>query len=406
MDDAQQRPTVEALHWPTENLLEQGRGRLPVTVGRQAPDHLLPRALKRKGGVARHVGAAVAARGGQRPFLELLGRLLHLDHLGQGLAVALDQGLERSGQLFGAGAAADLDAGTRLAQGGLIAQGGQVLTEFAEEAPPLPPHAPANKAADGGTEQTGDRRRFAPDAAPAEVGVGRERHRHQQAGKQGQQRPAEQVGQFLAPTSRRRGGARTRPATDAAASARWSARRSLAAGLVLSSGRGHPVLLLWSGTARLRAVMSKRRGRRGEMQPEARLRTERKVDRIRGRASAAEVSEGAMKQITVDPTIGESGKWVEGVRRANRMLEMIQGPSTKLATADWTLTQDERRNPVLELKLSDPTDSVEGRFTPEEFEDGERLWHRLFWLWDNLLRARINSALQRAEAAFQQVEEG
>jgi hypothetical protein len=100
-------------------------------------------------------------------------------------------------------------------------------------------------------------------------------------------------------------------------------------------------------------------------------------------------------RINIDPTIGEKGRWADGIRRANHILERVIGQSSGPEIAAWTLSQDERKRPLLLLRLSDSSSFVEGKFDPEELEDGEQLWFRLNRLWGDLLQVQSHKQLQR-----------
>jgi hypothetical protein len=99
-------------------------------------------------------------------------------------------------------------------------------------------------------------------------------------------------------------------------------------------------------------------------------------------------------RINIDPKIGENGSWAQGIERANAILPLVVGRSSDVVTADWDLTLDERQRPLLALKLSDSSGSIEDRFHLEELTDSERLWLRLHHLWGDLLQDRSHKLLQ------------
>lgn len=96
----------------------------------------------------------------------------------------------------------------------------------------------------------------------------------------------------------------------------------------------------------------------------------------------------------IDPTIGDSGPWAEGIRRANAILDMAVGDSRHPVSAQWSLAQDEEKRPLLSLELSDRWGSIRAKFAPDELEDSEQLWFRMHRLWSNLLTAGAEKLLQ------------
>src|SRR5438128_1095417 len=99
-------------------------------------------------------------------------------------------------------------------------------------------------------------------------------------------------------------------------------------------------------------------------------------------------------RINLSPALGENETYVQGVERANNILELVLGQSSGLVNADWTLTYDERNQPLLTLRLSDFAASVEARFALEEMENPEHLWLRLHRVWGDLLQVRSHKQLQ------------
>ncbi len=111
-------------------------------------------------------------------------------------------------------------------------------------------------------------------------------------------------------------------------------------------------------------------------------------------------------KIQIDPTIGEKGVWAEGIQRANSILELVLGQkAANLVTADWCLTTDEQKRPVLRLKLADFTVAVARNFSPDELVDAERLWFRLNRLWGDLLQLRSHQQLEEIQKSLEALKE-
>ena len=78
------------------------------------------------------------------------------------------------------------------------------------------------------------------------------------------------------------------------------------------------------------------------------------------------------------------------VLRASEILREKLGRSEPIVTLDWSLDQEQGRQPSARLKISDPTTSVTAQFTPAELADEPFLHGRLNWLWGDLLEDRSN----------------
>ena len=99
-------------------------------------------------------------------------------------------------------------------------------------------------------------------------------------------------------------------------------------------------------------------------------------------------------QIKVDERIKQNPEWDAAVERASQLLEAELGSAAGRVTVDWSTSQDERGRPVISLKISDPPESIVGRFVPAELANPDRVQARLQRLWGDLLQVRTSQQLQ------------
>ena len=78
------------------------------------------------------------------------------------------------------------------------------------------------------------------------------------------------------------------------------------------------------------------------------------------------------------------------LEQATKRLEEVRGHSDDLVTAEWDRRQDQHRQPVYTLRLSDWSGTVSASFTPEEL----RARVLLYRLLGKLLQARVDKQLQ------------
>jgi hypothetical protein len=93
-------------------------------------------------------------------------------------------------------------------------------------------------------------------------------------------------------------------------------------------------------------------------------------------------------------TIQQSDEQLALVRRANQQLQKLLGQSADLVTAEWDLGTDERKRPVITLRLSDWTGAVTAEFAPDELAKPMSLDSRLYRLWGDLLQDRSHKQLE------------
>lgn len=105
---------------------------------------------------------------------------------------------------------------------------------------------------------------------------------------------------------------------------------------------------------------------------------------------------------SIDPKIRADQTLHREVARATELLESEATPSSDEATADWTLTSDDRGRPVLTLTLSDFMGAVPARFAPDELGDEESLRVRLHRLWGDLLQVRTGKLIRRMQELIRQ----
>lgn len=109
---------------------------------------------------------------------------------------------------------------------------------------------------------------------------------------------------------------------------------------------------------------------------------------------------------TVDERIHRNPELARMVGQADKALGAVLGESAGLVTAEWRLAEDERRRPVVLLKLRDVTGAVEGRFAPDELVNPSHLQIRLHRLWGDLLQVRSHTQLNTLKELVQSLEEG
>jgi hypothetical protein len=94
------------------------------------------------------------------------------------------------------------------------------------------------------------------------------------------------------------------------------------------------------------------------------------------------------------------------ISRASRLLEAQAPPSGANTTADWELSFDEHRHPVIKLKLSDRwMADAQAQFSPAELTNEPFLESRFNWLWGDLLQDRSHKQLQRLDQLVRQLDE-
>lgn len=109
-------------------------------------------------------------------------------------------------------------------------------------------------------------------------------------------------------------------------------------------------------------------------------------------------------EVIVHDAIRERPELAAVVSRAIDYLQTGLTRSAAAATADWSLSRDDRGGPVLVLKIAEPEGAVEGRFIPSELADDFSMQSRLSRLWDRLLANRIERSLDRTRLMLEEIE--
>jgi hypothetical protein len=109
-------------------------------------------------------------------------------------------------------------------------------------------------------------------------------------------------------------------------------------------------------------------------------------------------------QVNVQEQIKQHPELAAAVDRATKVLEAQLGPSRNVVTVAWSMGQDRRNGPEIDLKVSDPETSVERHFAPEELNNPEQMERSLIRLWGDLLQDRSHKQLARLKRLVQELE--
>jgi hypothetical protein len=115
----------------------------------------------------------------------------------------------------------------------------------------------------------------------------------------------------------------------------------------------------------------------------------------------------AVMQIKIQGEIENDPGLASAVSHASRLLEAEAPPSGANSTADWGLSFDECRRPVIHLKLSDRwMADAQAQFTPADLKNESFLESRFNLLWGDLLQERSHKQLRRLEQLVQELDKG
>ena len=101
-------------------------------------------------------------------------------------------------------------------------------------------------------------------------------------------------------------------------------------------------------------------------------------------------------ETVVEDKIRGDPELASAVDHATALLERELGQSRDLVSAEWSLARDEQGRPLIDLKLSDPSGSIVGRFARVELSDPRQMGIRFHRLWGDLLQKRAREHLERA----------
>jgi hypothetical protein len=101
-----------------------------------------------------------------------------------------------------------------------------------------------------------------------------------------------------------------------------------------------------------------------------------------------------MKTLSVDESVRTDPKLADAVLVATGIVEEELGNSAEQVEVSWRLTHDQRGRPIVVLRLSDWTGSVDGNFSPDELKDTELLGRRVVRLWGDLLQVRSREQMK------------
>jgi hypothetical protein len=110
-------------------------------------------------------------------------------------------------------------------------------------------------------------------------------------------------------------------------------------------------------------------------------------------------------RVEVDPIIGTTGAWAEGVQRGNLILEKMLGDFKDQTTARWTVEKDESRLPRLMLELACDEGSARASFSERDVANGREFWRQLNEVWSNTLGDANRKGLKRINQLVNQLLE-
>lgn len=87
------------------------------------------------------------------------------------------------------------------------------------------------------------------------------------------------------------------------------------------------------------------------------------------------------------------------VEQASEAIGEILGTLRGSVSEEWNLAKDAQGQPMVTLKLSDPTGAAVATFEPSELEDRRHMVVRINRLWGDLLQIRSHAQLQRLLAS-------
>lgn len=113
---------------------------------------------------------------------------------------------------------------------------------------------------------------------------------------------------------------------------------------------------------------------------------------------------GLVMQVTIPEEVQKSPSLASPVARAMSYLQTESAKSVMQPEVHWKVARDEEGQTLLELELSEATDAVAQRFTPDQLANTTYLERRLSRLWDQLLGKKAERHLRRVSELFREMD--